>query len=234
LRRKNDETQRFAQNTELRPAYLAGFYPPWNARFGRFEPHDRRGWNLHCKPLEPVASVASFFLSRIDTLVDSMLEKIAKEGGPRAETAKTLIGKTAIGCAKKAYHIYKEVFDGERFQGLADRGARTQRLLWASTSAKNPAYSDVKYVEPLIGPETINTLPLETLEAFRDNGRPSLSLEENFWEYATVLDRLGEVGVKLDAVAEQLEEEGIRKFVEPYDHVMSVLEERCTAVVGVS
>ena len=178
--------------------------------------------------------MASFFLSRIDTLVDSMLEKIAKEGGPRAETAKTLIGKTALGCAKKAYRIYKEVFDGERFQGLADRGARTQRLLWASTSAKNPAYSDVKYVEPLIGPETINTLPLETLEAFRDNGRPSLSLEENFWEYATVLDRLGEVGVKLDAVAEQLEEEGIRKFVEPYDHVMSVLEERCTAVVGVS
>ena len=186
------------------------------------------------KPLGTVASVASFFLSCIDTLVDSRLDKITKEGGPQAETARTLVGKIAIASAKMADHICKELFDGERFQKLAEHGAFPQRLLWASTSTKNPAYSDVKYVEPLIGSETINTLPLEMLEAFRDHGRASLSLEENFWEYSTGLERLPEVGIKLDEVTQQLEDEGVRKFIEPHDHLMSVLEEKCTAVVGIS
>ena len=115
------------------------------------------------RPLERVASVASFFLSRIDVLVDAMLEEFMKNDGPKAKIASELRGQVAVSSAKQAYQIYREIFNGDRFKKLVDKGARTQRVLWASTSTKNPDYSDVKYVEALIGPETINTLPQETL-----------------------------------------------------------------------
>src|SRR5271157_4326249 len=140
------------------------------------------------KPLERVASVASFFLSRIDVLVDPMLEKLRLGGGPDAEAVAGLHGEVAIASAKVAYQIYQEIFGSERFQKLSRQGARTQRLLWASTGTKNPEYSDVKYVETLIGRGTINTIPLETLTAYRYHGKPASRLEEDTEEAYRVLE----------------------------------------------
>jgi transaldolase/glucose-6-phosphate isomerase len=181
--------------------------------------------------LERVASVASFFLSRIDVLVDPLLEKVMQAGGPKAEIARSLHGQVAIACAKVAYQIYKEVFEGARFRTLAARAARTQRPLWASTSTKNPADSDVKYVEALIGPETVNTLTLETLHAYRDHGHPALRLEEGVAEAREVLRRLPGVGIDLAAVTQQLEEEGVQKFNVSFDRLMTTLEEKRAAAL---
>jgi len=176
--------------------------------------------------IERVASVASFFLSRIDLLVDPRLEEIARQNRGLAAKAQRLRGKTAIACAKEAYQIYKKVFASERFRRLAVRGVRTQRVLWASTSTKNPQERDVRYVEPLIGPDTINTMPRKTLDAFRDHGDPTPRLEENLDEACTVLRELGEVGVDLDAVSDQLEKQGVEKFNQPFDHLHEELQRK--------
>ena len=130
----------------------------------------------HGKPVNHVVSVASFFVSRIDSLVDSLLSKIIAQGGEKTDLAKTLRGQAAIASAKVAYQIYREIFGSDRFKTLADQGARVQRLLWASTSTKNPDDSDVKYMEALIGPDTVNTAPLKTLDAYRDHGDPKARL----------------------------------------------------------
>ena len=182
------------------------------------------------EPLEHVASVASFFLSRIDVLVDPMLEQRMQAGGPAADTAAKLRGRVAIASAKQAYEIYKEIFLGEDFRRLADKGARTQRVLWASTSTKNPDYPDVKYVEALIGPETVNTLPQETLDAYRDHGHPAPRLEEDLSEADWVLRTLPELGIDIDRITKQLEEEGIEKFNNPYDSLIQTLERKRNAV----
>jgi transaldolase len=145
------------------------------------------------KPLNHVASVVSFFLSRIDVLVDSMLEDLMKQDGPKAKIAKSLHGQIAIASARVAYQIFDEIFGSERFRALAAQGARPQRLLWASTSTKNPAYSDVKYIEALIGPETVNTIPLETLNAYRDHGDPAPRLEGDGEHALRELHKLAEV-----------------------------------------
>jgi transaldolase len=134
------------------------------------------------------------------------------------------VGQTAIASAKVAYTIYKEMFAGDRFRRLAASGARTQRLLWASTSTKNPAYPDTKYVEPLIGPDTVNTMPLETIAAYRDHGRPAARLEEGAGEAERTLDRLKSAGIDLGAVTQQLESEGVQKFIQPYDSLLQTLE----------
>ena len=176
------------------------------------------------QPLGRVASVASFFLSRIDVLLDPKLEKLAAAGGPKAQTATDLIGQVAIASAKVAYTIYQEIFGSERFQKLAAQGARPQRLLWASTSTKNPAYPDVKYVEPLIGVDTVNTLPPETLAAYRDHGDPAPRLTEEVDRAAAVLTRLPELGLDLDQATQQLENEGVEKFNQPFDSLMATLE----------
>jgi transaldolase len=176
------------------------------------------------EPLEHVASVASFFLSRIDVLVDPMLEERIQDGGPAADTAAKLRGQVAVASAKQAYQIYKEIFAGEDFRRLADKGAHTQRVLWASTSTKNPDYPDVKYVEALIGPETVNTLPQETLDAYRDHGRPAPRLEEDLSEAEWVLRTLPELGIDIDRVTGQLVQEGIEKFNKPYDSLIQTLE----------
>jgi transaldolase/glucose-6-phosphate isomerase len=183
------------------------------------------------KPLDRVASVASFFLSRIDVLVDPMLEKLMRAGGRQAELAQSLHGQVAIASAKVAYQMYKEIFDSERFHKLAARGARPQRLLWASTSTKNPAYSDVKYVEALIGPDTVNTVPLETLNAYRDHGDPAPRLEEDVAEVREVLDLLPQVGIDIAQVTQQLEDEGVEKFNKPFDQLMVTLEEERDAAL---
>ncbi|HBY94232.1 MAG TPA: transaldolase [Chloroflexi bacterium] len=183
------------------------------------------------KPLDRVASVASFFLSRIDVLVDPKLEKVIQTGGRKGEIAASLHGQVAIASARVAYQIYQELFAGERFRGLAARGARAQRLLWASTSTKNPAYSDVKYVEALIGLDTVNTLPLETLNAYRDHGNPAPRLEEGLPAAQRVLQRLPEVGIDLNAVTQQLEDEGVHKFAVSYDRLMDTLKVKRAAAL---
>jgi transaldolase len=184
------------------------------------------------QPLDRLASVASFFLSRIDVLLDPKLEKIAAAGGPNAQGAQELQGQIAIASAKIAYTIYQEIYGGERWKKLAGRGGRPQRLLWASTSTKNPAYPDTKYVEPLIGPETVNTLPLETLEAYRDHGNPAVRLTEGVDRTASYLQRLPELGLDLNQATQQLEDEGVEKFNKPFDSLMNTLEEKRRKAVG--
>jgi transaldolase len=184
------------------------------------------------RPLNPVASVASFFLSRIDVLLDPRLEKLAAAGGPQAQGARDLIGEAAIASAKVAYTNYREIVGGERFKKLAAQGARPQRLLWASTSTKNPAYPDVKYVEPLIGGNTVNTLPPETLNAYRDHGDPADRLTEEVDRAASNLRRLAELGIDLDQATQQLEDEGVEKFNQPFDSLMATLADKRREVLG--
>ncbi len=173
--------------------------------------------------LDGIASVASFFLSRIDVMVDPVLENLMQAGSPKGETATALHGQVAIASAKVAYQIYKEVYTSDRWRRLAARGARTQRVLWASTSTKNPAYRDVMYVEALIGPNTVNTVPLETLHAYRDHGTPAPRLEEHVDDARQTLARLPEVGIDLRAITMRLEEEGIQKFNAALDHLLQTL-----------
>lgn len=177
------------------------------------------------KPLKHVASVASFFLSRIDVLVDPLLEKLISKGGQEAEMARKAQGQVAIASAKEAYQIYKEIFQSDRFRKLAQKGARVQRLLWASTGTKNPAYSDVKYVDALIGPDTVNTIPVETLKAYRDHGNPKLRLQDDVEQARTVLQYLQKLGIKIDAVTQQLEDEGVAKFNKPFDTLLEDLKQ---------
>ncbi len=178
------------------------------------------------KPIDRIASVASFFVSRIDTAVDKRIEERIARAGSEKEKEKiaSLLGRVAIANAKMAYQIFKEVFHGERFATLRTQGARVQRPLWASTSAKNPAYSDVYYVEALIGPETVNTLPPATLKAFRDHGRVRLSIEENLEEERAVLARLEDVGISLDEVTQQVLDEGVSLFSRSFEKLMKAIQ----------
>src|SRR5215469_7452902 len=175
------------------------------------------------KPLATVASVASFFLSRIDTAVDRLLDGLAARGQP---AARTLRGKAAIASACRAYEIYEETIAQPEWQALAGSGARPQRLLWASTSTKDPAYSPIKYVEELVVPGTVNTIPLETLNTYRRQGRPELRLERHIAEASDVREGLERLDIDLEAVAQQLEREGVAKFVEPFDNLQKWLEDK--------
>lgn len=177
------------------------------------------------QPVNHIASVASFFLSRIDVLVDPMLDKLMNEDGRQAEIAEVLHGQVAVSSAKLAYQIYLDQFEHGPFRPLAAQGARVQRLLWASTSTKNPDYSDVKYVDALIGPRTVNTVPMETLDAYRDHGDPALRLIWHVEQAQEMMEQLAEVGIDIDAVTQQLEEEGVDKFAKSYDQVVAALEE---------
>ncbi|KMO37305.1 transaldolase, partial [Methylobacterium variabile] len=172
-----------------------------------------------------VASVASFFISRIDSAVDKLLdEKIAAANDPDEKAAlEGLRGKVAIANAKLAYQRYKRLFADDRWTALAGKGAQPQRLLWASTGTKNKAYSDVLYVEELIGPNTVNTIPPATMDAFRDHGKVRASLEEGLDEAERVLAHLAKAGIDLDAVARQLVEEGVQLFVDAADKVLGAV-----------
>jgi transketolase len=176
-----------------------------------------------------ISSVASFFLSRIDVLVDKLLAQhltpMATSGGE--SLAQSLFGKTAIANAKLAYQRFGQIVASERWRRLADSGARVQRLLWASTSTKNPRYPDVMYVEPLIGPHTVNTMPESTIAAFSDHGRVQPTLEEGVEEARRVMEQLDKVGVDFALVTGQLLNEGIQKFIDPYDALMVTLESYC-------
>jgi transaldolase len=175
------------------------------------------------KPVKMVASVASFFLSRIDTLIDPLLERLIAQGGEDADRAGRLHGQIAVASAKVAWKIYKEIFKGDRFRKLADKGAVTQRLLWASTGTKNLDYSDVKYVDSIIGRDTVNTVPLNTLEAYRDHGVPEIRIEDETEKAEWMLDQLAELGISIDHVTRQLEDEGVEKFSKSFDKLMDSL-----------
>jgi transaldolase/glucose-6-phosphate isomerase len=180
--------------------------------------------------IDRVASVASFFVSRIDVLVDPMLQQQIQTGGEGADIASEAHGEVAVSSGQFAYQMYNEIFSSPRFKALEEQGARPQRLLWASTSTKNPDYSDVKYVEALIGPETVNTIPMETLHAYRDHGEPAVRLEQDLEKAKQVLAGLAQIGIDLDQVTQQLEDEGVEKFIHSYDQLLnSVDEKRSTA-----
>jgi transaldolase len=173
-----------------------------------------------------VVSVASFFLSRIDVIIDPLLEKIMEQTGPQGELARKLHGQVAIASAVRAYEIYQEIARSERFKALERQGAGVQRLLWASTSTKNPTYDELKYIEALIGPNTINTVPIETLTAYRAHGQPQSRLQEDVQRAAWVLGSLPEVGINLDGVTHRLEDEGVAKFNQAFDMLIESLTQK--------
>jgi transaldolase len=168
-----------------------------------------------------ITSVASFFVSRVDTYVDRELEKLG------SEEAMALRGKAAVANSKLVYHRFKELFTGENFTKQKQRGARVQRVLWGSTSTKNPDYPDVKYVDELMGPDTVNTLPLETIDLFLDHGKVKDTLNEGLAEAEQVLNDLKKVGIDLDAVTEQLQVDGVKAFSDSFDQLMAALGEKC-------
>jgi transaldolase len=175
-------------------------------------------------PIDGTASVASFFVSRIDTLVDALLEAKARTEPASSAAFEGLRGRVAIANAKRAYGRFQKIFADPRFAALEAKGARVQRPLWASTSTKDPRYRDVLYLESLIGPDTVNTLPLETIDAFRDHGRARPSLEEDLDGAEKTLRELAEAGISIDSVTEQLLDEGVRKFAEPFDKLLGNIE----------
>lgn len=181
-----------------------------------------------------VSSVASFFVSRIDTRVDELLRQ--KITGERSDTQRTrlegLLGEVAIANARLTYQRYKELIATERWRKLATRGAQPQRLLWASTSTKNPAYRDVYYVEELIGPETIDTVPPATLDAFRDHGRAALTLERDIEGARRTMQTLEEVGISMKTVTDAVLADAVRLFVEPFGTLLDAVERQRRAALG--
>lgn len=167
--------------------------------------------------IENIASVASFFLSRIDVMLDPVLKE---------KNLNDMVGEVAIASAKVAYENFKTVFFGERFKKLEKLGAKKQKVLWASTSTKDPSFRDVKYVEALIGPDTINTLPLETIEAFRDHGKVQDHLENNLNKAQDVLKKLKDNNINIDEVTQKLEDEGVEKFNKSYDSLLKAIESK--------
>jgi transaldolase len=180
-----------------------------------------------CSNPRQVSSVASFFVSRVDTVVDSVLEKLG------TEEAKALLGKIGIANCKVVYQRFREVFHGKGFATLRSRGARVQRPLWASTGTKNPNYSDVLYVENLIGPETVNTLPPATLNAFRHHGQAKgFTMEEGLKEAESDLSSLKKLGVDLNAIAEKLQSDGVSAFAASFDQLLAAVEKKRKRIVA--
>lgn len=180
------------------------------------------------KPLDSIASVASFFVSRVDTLVDKLLdERIAAAASDQARARlRALQGQAAIANAKLAYARFKQVFGGSRFAALQQKGARVQRPLWASTSTKNPAYRDVIYVETLIGPHTVNTAPPQTIVAFKDHGVVALTLEQDIDQARELMDRLAEIGIDMTAVTQKLLDDGVKAFADSYTTLLRVIGDK--------
>ncbi len=179
----------------------------------------------------PIASVASFFVSRIDSKVDGWLEEIVRREGPRAAMADALRGRIAVSNARLAYQRYQRIFESVRFQRLADSGAQKQRPLWASTSTKNPSYRDVKYVEELIGRNTVNTVPPKTLDAFREHGEADSTLETGLDQAAAHFEQLAVVGIDFDRATAELEEEGVRSFADSFNSLLETIENRMRQAV---
>ena len=198
------------------------------AHVAGLEDFAKRGGNL-----KKIAGVASFFISRIDTLVDSLLnDKIKKTSDANQQALfKSLLGKVAIANGKLTYQRYQRIFSGPRWQALASKGAQTQRVLWASTSTKNPAYRDVIYIEELIGPDTVNTMPPATIDAFRDHGKLRNSLTEDLPGAQKVMDDLAKAGVSIKEVTDKLTDDGVKLFADAFDKLLAAVE-KSTAQKG--
>jgi transaldolase / glucose-6-phosphate isomerase len=177
-----------------------------------------------------VASVASFFISRIDSAIDAIADAKLKAGTGDAATLERIKGKVAIANGKLTYQIYKGLFSGERWNALAAKGAQSQRVLWASTGTKNPKYSDVLYIEELIGPDTVNTIPPATFDAFRNHGALRASLEEDVAGAQAIMDALPGVGISIQEVTDTLLKDAVRLFAEPFDKLLVSLDKKCKAV----
>jgi len=181
----------------------------------------KRGGNLN-----KIGGVASFFISRIDSLVDSMINDKLKATTDAQQQAllKSLLGKVAIANGKLTYQRYQRIFSGPRWQALASKGAQTQRVLWASTSTKNPAYRDVMYVEELIGPDTVNTMPPATIDAFRDHGKLRNSLTEDVGGAQSVMDNLAKTGISIKEVTTKLTDDGVKLFADAFHKLLAAVE----------
>jgi transaldolase/glucose-6-phosphate isomerase len=186
------------------------------------------------KPVDHIASVASFFVSRVDTMIDTDLERRIEQAssGEEKKRLEDLLGKAGVANAKLAYQRFKEIFYGERFAELKNKGAQVQRPLWASTGTKNPNYSDVLYVDNLIGPDTVNTIPPATYTAFRDHGKPALSIELSLDEARDIIGRLADAGVDLTAVTEKLQADGLSAFVGSFDSLVESIESKRDALIS--
>ncbi|KAA3648683.1 MAG: transaldolase [Chloroflexi bacterium] len=176
--------------------------------------------------IENIASVASFFVSRIDSKIDGWLQDLVRDEGPHAQTAANLQGKVAVANAVMAYQLFKNVFESERFAALKEKGARVQRPLWASTSTKNPDYPDTLYIDELIGADTVNTVPPNTLEAFKDHGTAKLTIEEDVEVSRQALADLEEVSLSLAKATQELEDEGVAAFSKAFKDLLETVEER--------
>jgi len=183
-------------------------------------------------PIDNIASVASFFVSRVDTNVDKRLQSIIDAKGSRTNKAESLLGKAAIANAKMAYAEYKKVFTGERFAKLKAHGARVQRPLWASTSTKNPAYRDVLYVEELIGPDTVDTIPPQTLTAFLDHGIVRNTLEADVPGAAKVLADVEKLGISMDDVTLELEVDGVKSFADAFTILLNAFQAKVVTTLN--
>jgi transaldolase len=179
-----------------------------------------------------VASVASFFVSRIDTILDPMEDNFLANCGEQAHFAAEIRGKVAVASAKIAYKMYNEMFGSEQFLKFAEKNARPQRLLWASTSTKNKSYSDVKYIEELIGSNTVNTMTIETLDAYRDHGNPKARLELNVENAENTLKEVRELHININIVTAKLLDEGIEKFTVAYDKLIEAITKK-TSVLSI-
>jgi transaldolase len=199
------------------------------AYLGALEERSAKVQDISC-----IASVASFFVSRVDVLVDKLLEDKIKAASASTDQQqlRALQGKIAIANARLVYQEFKRLFSGQRFEVLKQRGARVQRPLWASTSTKNPAYRDVLYAEELIGPDTVDTMTLTTIDHFREHGRVRPSVEDQLPEAHAQLAAIGNVGISYEQVTQQLQEEGVQRFADSFDKLFQCIESKRKSIVG--
>jgi transaldolase len=184
------------------------------------------------QPVSEIRSVASFFVSRVDTLFDMMLNEKLPTAGTEIEERriKNLYGKVGGANCKLAYQKYKELFLSTNFRLIREKGANDQRLLWASTGTKNPKYSDIKYVEELIAPDTVNTMPLKTMMAFKDHGKVKATIEQDLQDARDVFEKLVSIGINLEQATVQLEEEGVKKFSDSYNDVLGAISKKVESI----
>ncbi|MCB0071578.1 MAG: transaldolase [Caldilineaceae bacterium] len=186
------------------------------------------------QPIDRIASVASFFVSRVDSNVDARLDKLATDDPTNAAQYEALKGKIAVANAKLAYAQFEEVFAGPRWDALQEAGAHVQRPLWASTSTKNPAYPDLLYVDTLIGPHTVNTMPPATLDAFRDHGTVKRTIDQGLDAAKHALGALAGIGIEIDQVTDELEAEGVQKFATSFEELLETIDSRRTELLTAS
>ncbi|GAC1328036.1 MAG: hypothetical protein NVSMB17_02920 [Candidatus Dormibacteria bacterium] len=184
------------------------------------------------KPVEDVGSVASFFVSRVDTKVDKMLDDLVAAGKLTAADAAPLKGRAAVANARLAYEAYRGVFHSDRFKELQRQGARVQRPLWASTGTKNEAYSDVLYIDELVGPETVTTVPGKTLDAYADHGRPAVRIETGLEEARALMSQLQEVGIDIQKVTDELIDEGVKTFKDAFEKLLGTIRSKAGGVTN--